>query len=104
MRHSRPDDWRLAGPERNTLMLIDERPRLIVAFQDRFDPAAGGTFDMCLRGLLAGVPVWLVTAANPQVGRWLSQDEFPSNRTNRIRRELRLEPPTPPGLFDLPPA
>lgn len=41
----------MAGPERNTRMLA-ENPRLIVAFHDHFDPASGGTSDMCLRGLL----------------------------------------------------
>lgn len=80
-------DWRLAGLERNTRMLLD-RPRLIICFHDRFDPASGGTSDMALRGLLCDVPVWLVLSEKPAVGRWLSLDLFPHQRADRVRREL----------------
>ena len=31
---------------------------------------------MALRGLLRGVPVWLVPGEDPAVGRWLSLDLF----------------------------
>jgi hypothetical protein len=75
-RRARPKTWRLAGPERNTRMLA-ERPRLIVAFHSRFAPGSGGTSDMCLRGLLSDAPSWLVPGQGPDVGRWLSLEEFP---------------------------
>ncbi|MGW3811555.1 SLOG family protein [Micromonospora sp. NPDC005113] len=68
VRRERPKDWRLAGPERNARMLLEEHPRLIVAFHDHLDPASGGTSDMCLRGLVAQVPVWLVPGEDPPVG------------------------------------
>lgn len=86
-RRARPEQWRMAGPERNTRMLA-ERPRLIVAFHDHFDPASGGTSDMCLRGLLREVPVWLVPGQDADVGRWLQLGLFPRGRAERVRREL----------------
>ncbi|MFG3228638.1 SLOG family protein [Kitasatospora sp. NPDC048194] len=87
-RLARPADWRLAGPERNTRMLLTERPRLIVAFHDHFSPASGGTSDMCLRGLLSEVPVWLVPGPDVQVGAWLRVDMFPLARQRRFQAEL----------------
>jgi hypothetical protein len=87
-RQARPQRWRLAGPERNTRMLLQDRPQLIVCFHDRFDPAAGGTSDMALRGLLRQVRVWLVPSEDPATGRWLSLDLFPRRRASRVRREL----------------
>ncbi|MDJ0341756.1 SLOG family protein [Streptomyces sp. H10-C2] len=87
-RRARPADWRLAGPERNTRMLLDERPRLIIAFHDHFSPASGGTSDMCLRGLLKQLPVWLVPGENVQVGSWLKLSMFPADRQRRLRAEL----------------
>jgi hypothetical protein len=87
-RRTRPKDWRTAGPERNTRMLLQERPRLIVAFHDHFAPTSGGTSDMALRGLLREVPVWLTPGEYPLVGRWLTLDLFPQRRTDRIRQEL----------------
>jgi hypothetical protein len=83
-----PQQWRLAGPERNTRMLLQDRPHLIVCFHNSFDPATGGTSDMALRGLLRQVPVWLVHGEDPAVGRWLSLAEFPRQRASRARREL----------------
>ena len=87
-RRARPQQWRLAGPERNTRMLLQDRPQLIACFHDRFDPATGGTSDMALRGVLRQVPVWLVPGEDSAVGRWLSLDEFPRWRASRARREL----------------
>ncbi|MFD8050168.1 SLOG family protein [Streptomyces chartreusis] len=88
VRRERPHDWRAAGPERNTRMLLQERPELVVAFHDRFDPARGGTSDMCLRALLDGVPVWLVPGSDVQVGAWLGLESFPHARTRRVQAEL----------------
>lgn len=87
-RRARPKDWRMAGPDRNTRMLLQDRPRLIVAFHDHFVPASGGTSDMALRGLLREVPVWLTPGENPLAGRWLTLDLFPQQRSDRVRREL----------------
>jgi hypothetical protein len=54
-RRARPSYWRLAGPERNSRMLLQDRPRLIVCFHDQFDPASGGTSDMVSRpGFVGG--------------------------------------------------
>jgi len=94
----------MAGPERNTRMLLEEHPRLIIAFHDHFDPGSGGTSDMCLRGLLKDVPVWLVPGEDPGTGRWLRLENFPQTRTDRVRRELGISPSGPdvPGLFDAP--
>jgi YspA, cpYpsA-related SLOG family len=68
-RQARPQLWRLAGPERNTRMLVQDQPCLIICFHEHFDPALGGTSDMALRGLLRDVPVWLVPGEDPTVGR-----------------------------------
>ncbi|MER6559340.1 SLOG family protein [Streptomyces sp. NPDC001027] len=87
-RQARPKAWRSAGPERNTRMLLQEHPRLIIAFHTRLDPGTGGTSDMCLRGLLAGIPAWHVTGPDPGVGRWLLPHEFPRRRRDRVRSEL----------------
>jgi hypothetical protein len=87
-RQSRPRQWRLSGPERNTRMLLQDRPRLIICFHDQFDPASGGTSDMALRGLLRDIPAWLVPGEDPDAGRWLSLDLFPHGRASRARQEL----------------
>ncbi len=84
----RPDGWRQAGHDRNTRMLLLERPRLVVAFHHRFDVGAGGTSDMCLKGLLAGLPVWLVAGPDPLEGHWLRLDLFPGRRVARARQSL----------------
>jgi hypothetical protein len=103
-RRARPNQWRMAGPERNTRMLLQEHPRLIVAFHDHFDGESGGTSDMCLRGLLKSVPVWLVPGEDPGTGFWLRLGIFPQTRADRVRRELGIGPALPdtPGLFDAP--
>jgi hypothetical protein len=90
-RRIRPNDWRMAGPERNTRMLQD-RPQLIIAFHDHFAPTSGGTSDMALRGLLREVPVWLVPGVDHLVGRWLTLDLFPRRRVDRVRNELVSAP------------
>jgi len=87
-RRARPSQWRMAGPERNTRMLLEGRPRLIIAFHDHFSPGSGGTSDMCLRGLIERVPVWLVPGANVQQGTWLRLGVFPGDRQRRVRSEL----------------
>jgi hypothetical protein len=87
-RRTRPRQWRLAGPERNSRMLLQDQPQLIICFHDQFDPASGGTSDMALRGLLRQVSVWLVPSEDPAVGRWLSLDLFPRQRAIRARHEL----------------
>jgi hypothetical protein len=87
-RQARPRQWRLAGPERNSRMLLQDQPQLIICFHDYFDAASGGTSDMALRGLLRQVPVWLVPGEDPAIGHWLSLDLFPRQRTSRARREL----------------
>jgi hypothetical protein len=68
--------------------MLAENPRLIVAFHDHFDPALGGTSDICLRGLQRDVPVWLVPGQDADVGRWLQSGLFPRGRTERVRGEL----------------
>ena len=87
-RQARPRQWRLAGPERNSRMLLQDQPQLIICFHGQFDAASGGTSDMALRGLLRQVPVWLVPGEDPAIGRWLSLGLFPRQRASRIRREL----------------
>jgi hypothetical protein len=87
-RRARPKDWRMAGPERNTRMLLQDKPQLVVAFHDHFETGSGGTSDMALRGLLRDVPVWLVPGEDLLVGRWLTLDLFPRQRVDRVRREL----------------
>jgi hypothetical protein len=87
-RLARPADWRLAGPERNTRMLLAERPRLIIAFHDHFSPTSGGTSDMSLRGLLRQVPVWLVPGPDLRVGAWLRTSMFSAARQRRLQAEL----------------
>ncbi|MFJ6897433.1 hypothetical protein [Streptomyces hokutonensis] len=79
--------------------MLTEKPRLIVAFHGRFAPEVGGTSDMCLRGLLTGVPVWLVPGQSLAVGRWLRLEEFPQRRSGRVLRELDIARRTGrPGL------
>ncbi|WP_369033268.1 SLOG family protein [Streptomyces adonidis] len=84
----RPDRWRMAGPERNTRMLLSERPRLVVAFHERFAPGSGGTSDMALRAVLREVPVWLIPSRNVQVGTWVRPGIFPPDRARRVAAEL----------------
>jgi YspA, cpYpsA-related SLOG family len=93
-RRQRPKTWRAAGPERNTRMLLAERPWLIVAFHDWFDPRSGGTSDMCIKGLLAGVPVWLVPGPRLAEGRWLRLELFPPGRVEGARQALAAWQPT----------
>ncbi|MFF7771784.1 hypothetical protein ACFZC7_35480 [Streptomyces massasporeus] len=87
-RRARPHNWRMAGPERNTRMLLQEQPELVIAFHDHFVPASGGTSDMCLRALLNGVPVWLVPSSNVEIGDWLRLEIFPHDRSRRVQAEL----------------
>jgi hypothetical protein len=96
-RIARPDSWRLAGPERNARMLIED-PRLIIAFHDNLNPRGrrGGTSGMCLLGLLVGVPVWLVPGPDPDVGEWLCLDMFSRTRA-RTAVEL-LQRTLPPQM------
>lgn len=89
-RRARPKEWRLAGPERNTRMLLQERPGLIIALHDHFATATGGTSDMALRGLLRDVRVWLVPGEDYRVGRWLNLAAFPRKRVERVRSELEV--------------
>ncbi|MYV47896.1 SLOG family protein [Streptomyces sp. SID2888] len=88
-KRSRPGRWRMAGPERNTRMLLNEQPRLVIAFHDQFTPASGGTSDMALRAALSEVPVWLVPGPDVTVGTWMRPGIFPADRTRRVTAELR---------------
>ncbi|WP_159045395.1 SLOG family protein [Streptomyces sp. H036] len=88
-KRSRPDRWRMAGPERNTRMLLNEQPRLVIAFHDHFNPASGGTSDMALRAALSQVPVWLVPGPDVTVGTWMRPGIFPVDRSRRVAAELR---------------
>ncbi|MEU7206850.1 SLOG family protein [Streptomyces sp. NPDC044989] len=88
-KRSRPDRWRMAGPERNTRMLLNEQPRLVIAFHDHFNPASGGTSDMALRAALSQVPVWLVPGPDVTVGTWMRPGIFPADRMRRVAAELR---------------
>lgn len=87
-RGSGRDDWWRAGTERNTKMLVTEKPNLITGFHDSLDVKRGGTSDMILRGLTVGVPAWLVPGYHPMQGRWVDLAEFPDNRRTRVAREL----------------
>lgn len=86
-RRRRPASFHVAGHERNSRMLRETQPDLIIALHATFDYARGGTSDMALRGLLAGVPAWLIPGPDPNVGRWLSLKEFPAKRIERILTE-----------------
>lgn len=94
-KRTRPHDWQMAGPERNTRMLLLDKPERIIAFHDHFAGATGGTSDMALRGLLRDVPVWLVPGNDLRVGRWLKLDQFPRTRIDRVRKELDEWPRRP---------
>ncbi len=87
-RQRRPRSWQWTGPERNQRMLLDEEPRLVIAFHEDFDPATGDTSDTCLRALLLGIPVWLTPTRDPGLGLWLSSDQFPQLRTDQLQRQL----------------
>ncbi|RKS68079.1 uncharacterized protein DUF2493 [Actinomadura pelletieri DSM 43383] len=86
----RPRSWRAAGPERNTRMLSEE-PQLVVAFHTWFRPGTGtgGTVDMTLKAVLAGVPVWLAPGQDLNVGRWIRLQEFPHSRAAEAAKALR---------------
>ncbi|MEU6757766.1 hypothetical protein [Streptomyces sp. NPDC046685] len=88
-KRARPDRWRMAGPERNMRMLLNERPQLVIAFHDHFAPASGGTSDMALRAVLRDMPVWLVPGRDITVGTWVRPGVFPADRTRRVAAELR---------------
>lgn len=87
-RRTRPKTWRLAGPERNTRMLLQEHPQLIIAFHSHLSFDSGGTSDMCLRGVMGDVPAWLVIGPDPDAGRWLLPEDFPQRRREHVGREL----------------
>ncbi|MEU3283378.1 hypothetical protein, partial [Streptomyces antibioticus] len=71
-------------------MLLEEHPRLVIAFHDHFAPGSGGTSDMCLRGLVRQVPVWLAPGEEVRKGMRLRLGMFPQGRQQRVRRELAL--------------
>lgn len=79
--------WK-AGHDRNTRMLASERPRLVVAFHEQFSKERGGTSDMCLKGVLAGVPTWLVPVENPNLGEWVDLEGYPEKRIRQACCEL----------------
>lgn len=56
--------------------------------QPREGKTTGSGDDMCLRGLLHDIPVWLVPGQDAGVGRWLQLGLFPRGRTERVRGEL----------------
>jgi hypothetical protein len=87
-RRARPNDWRQAGPERNSRMLLNEHPQLIIAFHEDLMLASGGTSDMCLRGLVRNLPVWHIPGKDVTVGQWLRIELFPPARIARVQREL----------------
>jgi hypothetical protein len=87
-RRRRPTTWRQAGHDRNSRMLLREWPELVVAFHHQLDVRSGGTSNMCLKALLAGLPVWLVTGPDPTVGQWLHLDLFPARRVAQARQDL----------------
>lgn len=55
-----PPDWkrygRGAGPVRNTQMLVEGKPDLVIAFSVRYPPTKG-TNDMVKKSVAAGLPV-----------------------------------------------
>ncbi|MFE0204034.1 hypothetical protein [Streptomyces sp. NPDC058985] len=69
-------------------MLLHERPGLVIAFHDHFNAGGGGTSDMCLRALIDGVPVWLVSGNDVEAGTWLGLEVFPWGRVRRVQAEL----------------
>lgn len=103
VRRDDPVNWRAAGPARNTDMLADlvnvadnlvggrTGNAMTVAFHDNLDPAKGGTSDMVIRSLMAGIAVWHVSGEDPRAGVWLRTfDDFdpPAERLARIKEEL----------------
>jgi YspA, cpYpsA-related SLOG family len=87
-RRRRPSTWRRAGHDRNTRMLLREWPELVVAFHHQLDVRSGGTSNMCLKALLVGLPVWLVTGPDPVDGQWLHLDLFPARRVAESWQDL----------------
>ena len=69
-----PADWtthgRRAGPLRNTQMLREGRPRLVLAFTNDLR-ASRGTRHMCAIAVAAGVPVRVLGARTSRDGREL---------------------------------
>ncbi|GGS84744.1 hypothetical protein GCM10010156_49230 [Planobispora rosea] len=90
---ARPREYKVAGHERNIRMLAEADPRLIIAFHEDLAYQRGGTSDMILRGLLTGVPVWLVPGPDPARGRWLHPQEhlprFPRRRVTAAADLMR---------------
>jgi hypothetical protein len=84
----RPNTWRQAGHDRNSQMLLQEQPNLVIAFHHRFEIHRGGTSNMCLKALLVGLPVWLTSSADPTIGCWLTLDQFPNRQVAGVRRDL----------------
>ena len=95
-RQRRPRSWHWAGPERNQRMLLAEEPRLVIAFHEELDPGKGGTSDTCLRALLLAIPVWLTPGPDPDLGLWLTSDQFPAHRVGDLRRQLNRALRQPP--------
>jgi YspA, cpYpsA-related SLOG family len=89
-RRNRPETWHAAGRERNTRMLLIERPRLIIAFHHDLDLHAsqGGTLDMIAKALVGGVPSYHVAGRDLAVARWLRLKQLPEWRREAARREL----------------
>jgi SLOG family YspA-like protein len=62
-----PADWEnrprwLAGPERNTRMLVEGKPDVVWAFVDKDLADSKGTLNMTSQAFEAGVPVYVVRA------------------------------------------
>ena len=96
----RPRTW--TGPERHQRILLDEEPRLVVAFHENLNPTLGDTADTCLRALHLGIPVWHTPHANPDQGRWLTDKHFPRHHTDRHQQESDPTPHDPPNTAQQP--
>lgn len=72
--------WRRAGNDRNSHMRVTENPRLIVGLHPWFHYTSGGTSDMLLKGVLTGVPSWLITTPDADRGEWVQLRKYPQER------------------------
>jgi hypothetical protein len=97
-------DWRRAGNDRNSVMRVAERPGLIVGVHPWFHYTSGGTSDMLLKGVLTGVPSWLVRTPDPNHGEWVQLRPYPQRRIDAAWASLAAAGWEPAQTSQPPPA